>query len=146
MKLIYYTDGGCEPNPGQGTWAFVCTEPYHEQTGYEVQSTNNRMEIMAVLQAIQHAQEMGGNDITIYTDSTYVANGFTAWMYKWALKGWQIKGEPVKNIDLWRRLFQFRKVAKVLWVKGHNNNEFNEVCDDLVRTEYLRVFGGKMKY
>lgn len=146
MKLIYYTDGGCEPNPGNGTWAFVCQEPYHEQCGHEPSTTNNRMEMIAVIQAIQHALEMGGSSITIYTDSKYVSNGFSSWMYSWALKGWRKKEETIKNVDLWQRLFQYRKAAKVLWVRGHDGNEYNEVCDNLVRREYMKAFGGSMKY
>jgi ribonuclease HI len=146
MKLVYYTDGGCEPNPGQGTWAFVCKEPHHEQSGYEVLTTNNRMEMMAVLKAIEHGLQMNPESIVVLSDSTYICNGFNSWMLKWAKKGWVNKGEPIKNLDIWRQLFQYRKVATLQWVRGHDGNEYNELCDELVRTEFSKTFGGKMKY
>jgi ribonuclease HI len=147
MKLVYYTDGGCEPNPGKGTWAFICKDPYHEQSGFDVSTTNNRMEMMAVLNAIEHATQMTPESIVIFCDNKYVVNGFNSWMRKWAKKGWIISGgEPVKNLDIWRQLWQYRKIATLEWVRGHNGDEFNELADQLVRTEYEKTFGGQMKY
>lgn len=146
MEITIYTDGGCEPNPGKGSWAFVCTAPYIERSGTEYDTTNNRMEMMAVLKAIEFGLEMKADKITIYSDSQYVVKGFTQWMHKWAKKGWKRGDELVKNDSLWRHLFKHRHAAKVIWVRGHNGNEYNEVADQIVRKAYMDQFGGSMKY
>lgn len=150
MKLTLYSDGGCEQNPGNGSWAFVCVSPYHECSGAVPDTTNNRMEIMGVLKAIEYALEIGGTDITVISDSQYVVKGLTQWSRAWERNNWMKKDGwdwvPVKNAELWRELVKYRDKVKVEWVRGHNGNEFNEVADQLVRTEYRKVFGGEMKH
>lgn len=156
-KLTYYTDGGCEPNPGQGTWAFVCLEPHIEQSGHDPNATNNTMEMTAIIRAIENAIEQKADAVQIYSDSQYCVNGFNEWMSGWARKGWVKRGEngdfvQVKNVGLWQTLYGYRvKYAQTMpirltWVRGHNGNEYNELCDQLVRQEYDRVFKGEMKH
>lgn len=145
MEVTYYTDGGCEPNPGNGCWAFICTNPYQEAKGSEPNTTSNRMEMTAVLKAIEHGLEMKAKPITIYSDSQYVVKGFNEWMWNWAKKGWD-RDRELKNVDLWKRLFKYRRKATLIWIKGHNGNEYNEQADDLVRTEYEATFGGQMRF
>lgn len=149
-KLIYYTDGGCEPNPGKGTWAFVCTNTSEEQAGHCPETTNNRMEMTAVLKAIEHALSIQyafkDHSILIVSDSQYVCNGFNLWMHSWAKKRWMKKGEVIKNKDIWEQLYKYKDVASLSWVRGHNGNEFNELVDSILRDEYNKVFGGSMTY
>lgn len=148
MKI--YTDGGCFPNPGRGAWAFVCNEPYFEQSGNEPETTNNRMEIMGVLKAVEFALESKAESVTIYSDSQYVVKGINEWSINWERNNWMKKDGyqwvPVKNAELWQRLVKHRGKFKIEWVRGHNGNEFNEVADELVRNEYAKAFGGTMKY
>ena len=150
MELKIYTDGGCEPNPGKGTWAFVCTEPLHEQSGFELHTTNNRMEMLAVVRAIEYGKSLGATNLTVVSDSQYVVKGFNEWMYNWCVNDWK-KGRrhdspPVKNKDLWQKLFFLREDVKLEWTRGHNGNKYNERCDELVRIAYKEVFKGKMKH
>lgn len=146
MNLIYYTDGGCYPNPGNGTWAFVCTEPYIEVSGSEKETTNNRMEIMAIMEAIKHGLSLKAEKIHIFTDSQYCQMAFTFWIEKWAKKAWKDK----KNVDLFKELLRIKMSNKgkieVHWVKGHNGNEYNEIADKLVRQKYSDTFGGEMAH
>lgn len=151
MQKIYYTDGGCYPNPGNGSWAFLCTDPYIQSSGAESNTTNNRMEMMAVLNAIEHGLSvLKAEKITVFSDSQYCVKGFNEWMLRWAKKGWQIRSHgvtgPVKNVDLWQKLFQYRRNATLVWVRGHNGDEYNEQVDQLVRTKFESTFGGKMTY
>lgn len=150
MKLTIYTDGGCEPNPGKGTWAFVSTDPYHEQSGSEAQTTNNRMEIMGVLKAVEYALECKADEILIISDSQYVVKGMNEWSVNWKRNNWMKKDGrkwvPVKNTELWKELDKHRGKFILQWVKGHNGNEFNEMADILVRSEYEKTFVGLMKY
>lgn len=142
MEIVFYTDGGCEPNPGNGTWAFVCLNPYFESSGYEANTTNNRMEMIAVLKAYEYAISIRATCIRINSDSQYVVNGFNEWMHNWKRRKWR----DVKNLDLWLRFYDMRNKLTLVWVKGHNGNEYNELTDHLVRLEYERVFGGTMRY
>jgi len=146
MDVTYYTDGGCYPNPGNGTWAFVCLDPYTEQSGSEYQTTNNRMELMAILNAIKHGLDLRANKINIFTDSQYCQKAFDSWMGNWAKKGWKNK----KNVDIFKELIHLKTSNKgrinIVWVRGHNGNEYNELADQLVRSEFAKTFGGEMKY
>lgn len=148
-----YCDGGCYPNPGLGTWAFVCLEPYVEMSGHDPSTTSNRMELTAIIKAIEFVlSQKNGRMIHIFTDSKYSRNGFTNWMHAWSENNWKRKdkGElvDVKNRDLWETLYKFDKANHITieWVKGHNGNEYNEMADQLVRSEYSKSFGGQMQY
>jgi ribonuclease HI len=140
--LTIYTDGGCHGNPGPGAWAFVISgEDGHallEKTGREADTTNNRMELTAVIEALRAGRELllKGGKLSVYTDSRYVKNGITDWIRRWKVNGWLSSGKkPVKNRELWETL---DKLAGELapewrWVRGHNGNPLNERCDSLVQ-------------
>jgi len=150
MKI--YTDGGCEPNPEIRCWAFVCTDPYTEVSGYEAtETTSNRMELTAIIKAAEWARSIGVTDIRIVSDSQYCVKGFNEWMRNWAKKGWMKKSAgigmvEVKNVDLWKKMWQLKSVIQLEWIKGHNGNQYNEVADQLVRNEYEKTFGGEMQH
>lgn len=140
--ITIYTDGGCSGNPGPGGWAFVALAQNGAmiacQSGGERQTTNNRMELRAVISALEFAQDMSAESVVICTDSQYVKNGITDWIRKWKINGWKnSKKEAVKNRELWEELDD--KVShdrmSFRWVKGHAGIEFNEKCDQMVRAE-----------
>ena len=139
-KIDVYTDGACSGNPGKGGWAFVIVEndeSIYEKSGGEAKTTNNRMEIQAVIEALKevHSRKLLDLELTIYTDSSYVKNGITEWIKKWKKNGWKSSSNsPVKNQDLWLLLDSLVSSFSSLswkWVKGHAGNKFNEVCDSL---------------
>lgn len=135
--LKIWTDGSCLGNPGPGGWAFVATDGEHvaERSGGEANTTNNRMELMAVLRAITAAHRH--SEIEIHTDSQYVKNGMMTWLKNWKRNNWRTAGKkPVKNQDLWAALDTAATNTKIhwVWVKGHAGEEFNERCDELART------------
>ena len=139
-KIDIYTDGACSGNPGKGGWAFVIVEKeeiIYKQSGKEVDTTNNRMEMQAVIEALKevHKKNLLGMELTIYTDSSYVKNGITEWIKKWKKNGWRSSSNaPVKNQDLWLLLDSLVSSCSFLswkWVKGHAGNKFNEICDSL---------------
>ena len=134
--LKIWTDGSCLGNPGPGGWAFVATDGTHvaERAGGEKDTTNNRMELMAVLRAITAAHRH--SEIEIHTDSQYVKNGMTSWVKNWKRNNWRTRDrKPVKNQDLWMALDAAAERIKIhwVWVKGHAGEEFNERCDELAR-------------
>ena len=135
MKYIIYTDGACSGNPGPGGWGAVIFDKNKNQkkiSGKEKSTTNNRMELMAPIMALMKIKP--NSEITIYTDSTYVKNGITEWIKKWEKNGWRSSNKKlVKNKDLWIKLNNLCKKNKVLWkwVKGHSNNEYNDLADEL---------------
>ncbi|KXW56668.1 MAG: ribonuclease HI [Betaproteobacteria bacterium] len=133
-KVEIYTDGACRGNPGPGGWGALLTYQGHEKalSGGENQTTNNRMELMAVIQALQALQR--GCDVTIHTDSQYVKNGMTQWIFNWKKNGWKTADrKPVKNADLWQQLDQLvqQHTVQWLWVKGHSGHPGNERADQL---------------
>lgn len=156
-KLTYYTDGGCEPNPGKGTWAFVCVEHQYEMSGHNAETTNNIMEMTAIIRAIEHAAEQGARMVTIYSDSQYCVRGFNQWMLNWQRRDWQrldsdtAETVPVKNVDLWKTLYEYRykyltsMPIDLRWVKGHAGNRYNERVDELTRIEYRKAFNGELR-
>ena len=139
MLVLAYTDGACSGNPGPGGWgvllqAFRGSELIRERElcGGETQTTNNRMELTAAIEALQALKHP--TEITIRTDSEYVRNGITSWIQGWKAKNWRRgKNKPVKNADLWKRLDELagRHVVRWEWVKGHADNPGNERADRL---------------
>jgi ribonuclease HI len=131
-----YTDGACSGNPGPGGWGAILLWNGHrrELSGGERDSTNNRMEMMAVIQGLKALKR--GCRVTIYTDSTYVMKGITEWMDNWKRRGWKTAAKkPVKNVDLWQELDATltRHEAHWKWVKGHSGVPENERADELAR-------------
>ncbi|MBO4700249.1 MAG: ribonuclease HI [Alphaproteobacteria bacterium] len=135
--LKIWTDGSCLGNPGPGGWAFVATDGKNiaHRSGGEANTTNNRMELMAVIRAITAAHRH--SEIEIHTDSQYVKNGMQTWIKNWRKNNWRTADKkPVKNQDLWQKLDELAGAIKIhwVWVRGHNGEEFNEMCDTLART------------
>lgn len=139
--IVIYSDGGCTGNPGPGGWAAVIlrdgNEP-QEISGGEAQTTNNRMELQAVIEALNIVKDEDAATITIHTDSQYLKNGITQWIYNWRRNGWKTKdGKDVKNKDIWTVLNELNTALspKWEWVKGHSGDKWNERCDVLVAKE-----------
>ena len=136
-NVIIYTDGACSGNPGPGGWGAIlmCNGHTKEISGASKETTNNIMEITAVLEALKLLKYEC--NVKIYSDSAYVVNAFTnGWIYNWMKNGWKTANkEPVKNKELWIQLYEFTKVHKIefIKVKGHADNEFNNRCDELAR-------------
>jgi len=139
-----YTDGGCSGNPGPGGWAFVLRGESGETigSGGEATTTNNRMELRAVIAALEEAERRSpGAAVVLYTDSQYVKNGITTWIRSWKGNGWRTSDKkPVKNRELWEELdaVASRIRPTFLWVEGHSGVEGNERCDELVQAEIGR--------
>lgn len=135
--LKIYTDGSCLGNPGPGGWAFVATDGKNtaERSGGEPNTTNNRMELTAVLKALTAAKKHAA--VEIHTDSQYVKNGMESWVKNWKKNNWRTADKkPVKNQDLWIALDEVASGIKIHWhwVKGHAGHEMNERVDELART------------
>lgn len=135
--LKIWTDGSCLGNPGPGGWAFVATNGQNtaERSGGERDTTNNRMELMAVIRALTAAHRH--SEIELHTDSQYVKNGMQSWLKNWKKNNWRTADKkPVKNQDLWMQLDALSSAIKIHWhwVRGHNGDEMNERCDELART------------
>lgn len=137
MKQVsIYTDGACSGNPGPGGWGalLIYGEQAKELSGGEAETTNNRMEMMAVIMGLKHLKEPC--EVTIYTDSKYVLQGMTEWIKGWKAKGWKTADKkPVKNVDLWQELEKQTAAHRVRWqwVKGHAGHAENERADALAR-------------
>lgn len=135
--VIIYTDGACSGNPGPGGWGASLRRggQYKEFRGGEPQTTNNRMELMGAIQALERLKN-APLPVWLYTDSKYVKDGITIWLPNWKLTGWK-KGnkKPVKNVDLWQRLDEVVQRHRVewFWVGGHAGNEGNERADALAQ-------------
>ncbi len=140
-----YTDGACSGNPGPGGWGAVLRYGKHEKDLYGGDAgptTNNRMELMAPIQALESLTRP--SVVRIYTDSTYVRNGVTSWIVKWKANGWLTSAkQPVKNADLWRRLEEAAERHEVEWhwVKGHAGHVDNERADQLAVRGVREVAG-----
>ena len=142
--VVIYTDGACSGNPGPGGWGAVLMAKGKERElwGGEPATTNNRMELMAAIQALEALTKPC--KVVLHTDSQYVRTGITEWLPGWKARGWRTAAKaPVKNEDLWRRLDEARLRHEVdwRWVKGHAGNELNERADALARrglTESLK--------
>jgi ribonuclease HI len=146
MKHVsIHTDGSCLGNPGPGGWAALLRygEKEREVVGGEAQTTNNRMELMAAIAALEVLTE--GCEVTLHIDSQYVRQGITEWMPSWVRRGWKTAGgDPVKNRDLWERLHAATGRHRIdwQWVKGHNGDPDNERVDVLARNAAVRFRNG----
>ncbi|MBQ4875368.1 MAG: ribonuclease HI [Rickettsiaceae bacterium H1] len=132
-----YTDGACSGNPGKGGWGVVLISGSEKKEffGGEKHTTNNRMELRAVIEGLKAVKV--SCDILLYTDSMYVKNGITEWIFNWKKNGWKTaNNKPVKNRELWQELdsqVEKRKLVKWNWVKGHSGDDNNELADSLAR-------------
>jgi ribonuclease HI len=143
-EVLLYTDGGCSGNPGPGGWAFilrhVATNKELEKAGAEKETTNNRMELQAVIEGLDTLKR--GCKVELFTDSEYVRNGLMTWMKGWKKNNW-IKSsdkKPVKNVDLWKRLDVLiaQHEIKFTRVAGHSGHPENDRCDELAVAAYQR--------
>jgi len=141
MKIRIYTDGGCSGNPGPGAWAYILLEPKgkSQDARFVPGTTNNRMELQAVIEALQAVRErpdLSSPEIELFTDSRYVKNGISEWIHSWMKNGWKTRSkQPVKNQDLWRQLLSLSSTMKIRWrwLHGHAGDRYNEACDRLVQ-------------
>jgi ribonuclease HI len=134
--VVVYTDGACAGNPGPGGWGAILIWKDHrkEMSGGEAATTNNRMELMAAISALEALKE--GTEVELHTDSEYVQKGISAWIHGWKRKNWRTAaGTPVKNAELWKRLDAAQARHKVAWrwVRGHAGHVENERADELAR-------------
>lgn len=135
-EVVIYSDGACSGNPGIGGWGAVLMYGEHEKhiKGAVQETTNNRMELTAALEALKLLKVPCSVDL--YTDSTYLRKGINEWMHQWKKNGWRTAGKKeVKNKDLWLSLDEICKTHKITWhwVKGHAGNIYNEKADELAR-------------
>ncbi len=134
--VVIYTDGACSGNPGPGGWGAILMSGTHrkELKGGEAHTTNNRMELMGVISALEALKSP--SVVELFTDSQYVKNGITSWIYGWKRNGWKTADKkPVKNAELWQQLDTARLRHKIewKWVKGHAGHPENERADELAR-------------
>ncbi len=138
-EVTIYTDGSCSKNPGPGGWAAVLIYNGREKEifGGEKETTNNRMEMTAVIEALSSLKEPCR--VQLFSDSKYVVDSINKkWVYSWEKKNWKKSdGSKALNIDLWQKLLPLLKIHDVCfnWVKGHDNNKYNEICDKLAVQE-----------
>lgn len=144
-KTTIYTDGSCLKNPGIGGWAGILMfgNKKKEISGAEDKTTNNRMELFAIIQSLKCLKE--ACIVDVYSDSAYVINAFNnGWIDNWIAKGWKTTtNKEVQNIDLWKELIDLTHIHKVnfLKVKGHSDNEYNNRCDELARNSATKLQG-----
>jgi ribonuclease HI len=144
MMVEIYTDGACKGNPGPGGWGAFLRYGAHEKDlfGGEAHTTNNRMELLAVISALKTLTRTC--EVTLHTDSQYVKNGIETWIHGWKKNGWKTAAkQPVKNEDLWRALDEqvARHTVQWRWVKGHAGNPGNERADQLANRGVESVQG-----
>jgi ribonuclease HI len=141
-KVEIFTDGACKGNPGPGGWGAILRMGHHERelSGSEAQTTNNRMELSAVIRALQALKEPC--HVHLHTDSRYVIDGITKWIYGWQKNGWKTAAKkPVLNAELWQELLAATKRHRIewIWVKGHDGHPENERADKLASDAALAV-------
>lgn len=142
-KVQIYTDGACSGNPGTGGYCAILMYNGAEKivSGSQLETTNNRMELLAVIKGLEALKETC--EVDIYSDSQYVVDAFNKdWITSWKEKCWKTSNKsPVKNVDLWEQLLTLLKVHKVnfIKVKGHADNEFNNRCDKIAVEEYKKI-------
>lgn len=155
MKVRIYTDGACSGNPGPGGWAVVFNTHNDCETlsGHELETTNNRMELMAVVKACERvlSGKVRGTSFELFSDSAYVVNAINNdWLHRWQKNGWKTtRGEDIKNKDLWvrfskvyARLGQKGVRVHITKIKGHAGNAFNEYVDQIAKDEVRKATGG----
>jgi ribonuclease HI len=140
--VVIYTDGACSGNPGPGGWGVILISGTHrkELSGGEALTTNNRMELMAAISALEALKKP--SEVELHTDSIYLRDGITKWIHGWRRNGWKTADrKPVKNAELWQRLDAARAAHEVdwRWVKGHSEHVENDRADELAR-EGMRPF------
>jgi ribonuclease HI len=145
-RVTIHTDGACSGNPGPGGWGAILQWGDHvkELKGGEPHTTNNRMELMAAIQALEALKRPC--EVDLHTDSQYLRNGITTWIKKWKRNGWTTaERTPVKNADLWRRLDEALARHKVYWhwVRGHAGHDLNERADELARAAIAEIRSGR---
>ena len=146
MKIRIYTDGGCSGNPGPGAWAYILVRGERESrdSRFVSRTTNNRMELQAVIEALRGVREnpeLATAEIELFTDSRYVKNGINDWIHTWKKNGWKTRSkQPVKNQDLWKQLLDLSSTLVISWrwLQGHAGDRYNEACDRLVQ-EAIRL-------
>ncbi|AGF49294.1 ribonuclease HI [Candidatus Kinetoplastidibacterium galati] len=144
-KIELWTDGACKGNPGPGGWGVMIIYPDGKRVdlyGGENNTTNNRMELLAVIQGLKKVNKEF-MDVDIYTDSKYVINGMTKWVNNWKRNNWRTAaGKEVKNIDLWKSLCDQIISCNVMWywIEGHSNIEGNDIADRLANTGVSSLF------
>jgi len=140
--VTIYTDGACSGNPGPGGWGAVLLWKDKEKRlqGGEEDTTNNRMELMAAIKALEALKWRC--QVVLYSDSAYLIHAFTkGWIAKWQLNGWRTaQKKPVENQELWRRLLALNDMHQITWckVKGHSDNRYNIICDSMAVEEALK--------
>ena len=138
-KILIYTDGACSGNPGPGGWGAILMFNKHKKeiSGGDKNTTNNIMEITAVIEALKMLKYPCDYEVEVYSDSAYVVNGYNnGWIYNWKKNNWKNSNkEPVKNKELWMELDELviKFKPKFIKVKGHSDNEYNNRCDELAR-------------
>jgi ribonuclease HI len=142
VPVVIYTDGACSGNPGPGGWAAILTygDRCKEISGGEAVTTNNRMELMAAIAALEALKQP--RHVELHTDSSYLKDGITKWIHGWKRNGWKTADKkPVKNAELWQRLDEARNRHQIdwRWVKGHAGHAENERADELAR-EAMKPF------
>jgi ribonuclease HI len=151
-KIIVYTDGGCRGNPGPGGWGVVFQWGFEcdykaTRSGSSKDTTNNKMELMAAIQALLYIEKITEEDnisfeVDLHTDSTYVKQGITQWIHSWKKKNWRnSSGHAVKNQELWKKLDEVSSKLKVnwFWVKGHSGHPGNDHADRLANAAMDRM-------
>lgn len=142
-KVTLYTDGACSGNPGVGGWGAVLIYNNHEKriSGAEDNTTNNRMEVKAVIEGLKNLKY--DCEVDVYSDSAYTVNAFSrGWIYDWQRANWKKSDKkPVQNVDLWQDLYNLsqKHVLHFIKVKGHSDNEYNNICDKLA-TDAIKKF------
>lgn len=138
--ISIYTDGSCDFRSGDGGWAYVVVQDeikiLDKKRGKEKNTTSNRMEILAAIQALKDNPDQ---NFTIYTDSKYLKNGITRWIHKWQKNNWmRTKKKEVKNKELWKDLYELVKDRNIKWewVEGHSGNIFNDIADELANYNF----------
>jgi ribonuclease HI len=142
--VTIYTDGACSGNPGKGGWGAILIYGEIEKiiNGGESETTNNRMELTAPIEALKLLKKPC--KVKIYSDSAYLVNAFIqGWIYKWQLNGWKTSDKSdVKNKDLWEQIYKFTGIHNIEWikVKGHSDNKYNNRCDELAVAAISNLF------
>lgn len=134
-SVLIYTDGACSGNPGPGGWGAIMVygDKVKQISGGEKLTTNNRMELTAVLEALRELTRKV--PVKVFSDSAYVINGMNIWVHNWRAKGWKRKGGAIENLDLWKELVELDDIYNIEWVKvkGHSGHPQNERADELAR-------------